>query len=262
MSEEFARVIVTRDIRFKHAKGMRDIYGKELHVYHEIFFFIAGDAAFVSELGTRKLSPFTTVIIPKDTFHSFVVYGSEADYCRCVLNFESVSELDELINAKLKNVFVTTDINVTELFLKMQALEGSALSQLEREILLKALFAQLLVVLNEKESSFFDVLISPLTEQALACIEQNIENPLSAKKLANMLYISESYLAHVFKKDLHISIHKYILEKRLILANSKIKKGLPAMQAAAECGFQDYSGFYRQYKKMFGVSPLDSKQKP
>ena len=162
MSEEFARVIATRDIRFKHAKGMRDIYGKELHVYHEIFFFIAGDAEFVSELGTRKLSPFTTVIIPKDTFHSFVVYGSEADYCRCVLNFESVSELDELINAKLKNVFVTTDVNVTELFLKMQALEGSALSQMEREILLKALFAQLLVVLNEKESSFFDVLISRL----------------------------------------------------------------------------------------------------
>ena len=38
--------------------------------------------------------------------------------------------------------------------------------------------------------------------------------------------------------------------------------GSVQMQAAAECGFQDYSGFYRQYKKMFGISPLDSKHKP
>ena len=261
MSEEFARFIVTKEIRFKYAKGMRDIFGKELHVYHEILFFIAGYAEFVSELGARKLSPFTTVIIPKDTFHSFVVHGNEADYCRCVLNFESVSELDELISSKLKNVFITTNENLKELFVKMQALESSTFSQLEREILLKALFAQILVALNEHENSFFDVLINTLTEQVLAYIDQNIEKSLSVRSLANMLYISESYLAHVFKKDLRISIHKYILEKRLIIANNKIKKGIPAMQAAAECGFQDYSGFYRQYKKMFGISPLDTKQK-
>lgn len=255
MAEEFARFILTKDIRFKHAKGMRDIFGKELHTYHEIFFFISGDAEVVSEYGTRKLSPFTTVVIPKDTFHSFVVYGDEADYSRCVLNFESVSELDEIISTKLKNFFITTDENIKELFIKMQGIEDSALSRIEREILLKALFAEILIALNEYEPLSFDSLTSKFTKQIVEYIDQNIQKPLSTKNLADVLYISESYLAHIFKKELRISIHKYILEKRLILANSKIKNGTPAMKAAIECGFRDYSGFYKQYKKMFGLSP-------
>ena len=31
--------------------------------------------------------------------------------------------------------------------------------------------------------------------------------------------------------------------------------GTPATQAAIECGFNDYSGFYRQFKKMFHKAP-------
>ena len=58
-----------------------------------------------------------------------------------------------------------------------------------------------------------------------------------------------SYLSHVFKNDLHISIHKYVLEKRLILANKKIRQSVNPTVAASECGFADYSAFYRQYKK-------------
>lgn len=33
--------------------------------------------------------------------------------------------------------------------------------------------------------------------------------------------------------------------------------GQPATQAAIECGFNDYSGFYKQFKKMFNKSPSD-----
>ena len=58
-----------------------------------------------------------------------------------------------------------------------------------------------------------------------------------------------------------MSIHKYVLEKRLILANKKIRQSVNPTVAASECGFADYSGFYRQYKKMFGVSPAKSKTK-
>ena len=58
-----------------------------------------------------------------------------------------------------------------------------------------------------------------------------------------------------------MSIHKYVLEKRLILENKKIRQSVNPTVAASESGFADYSGFYRQYKKMFGVSPAKSKTK-
>ncbi len=260
MPEEFAKFVVTNEIRFKYAKGMRDIVGKELHIYHEIFFFMDGDAEFISEQGSTKLSPFTTLIIPKNTFHSFVVHGDEKDYCRCVLNFQSVSGLDEIINEKLKNIFITKDKTIASLFMQMREIESLPLSTTEKEILLKALFSQLLVFLKEEGAPVFEIPVNPITNKAIIYINQNIAKKLTSQKIAKAQHISESHLAHIFKKDMHISIHKYILEKRIFLADKKIKMQVPATQAAIECGFQDYSGFYKQYKKIFGVSPTEKKQ--
>jgi AraC-like DNA-binding protein len=64
-----------------------------------------------------------------------------------------------------------------------------------------------------------------------------------------------SCLAHTFKEQMNISIHQFILKKRLVMAHHKILAGEPATKAAMECGFNDYSGFYKQYKKLFGKNP-------
>lgn len=259
MSGEFAKYIRTNEIRFKHAKGMRDIIGNEIHPYHEIFFFIGGDAEFISESGTEKLLPFTTVVIPKETFHCFVVLGDEKDYCRCVFNFENVSELDDIIDEKMTKIFLTREQDITELFLKLKDLTDENLTENEKHILIKSLFAQILIYLKEQKYRYLESGITTITQEAISYINENIEKPLTVTILAKHLHISQSHLAHVFKNDLHIPIHKYILEKRLILANKKIKNSINSTQAALECGFQDYSGFYKQYKKMFGVPPSKNK---
>ncbi|MBQ8817376.1 MAG: helix-turn-helix transcriptional regulator [Clostridia bacterium] len=255
MSEEFAKFVVTNEIKFKYAKGMRDITGKEIHIYHEIFFFIGGDAEFISEQGSTKLSPFTTIIVPKNTFHCFIVHGEEKDYCRCVLNFENVSNVEEIINEKLKNIFITKDKTIELLFLQMREIHSLPLSQTEKEILLKSYFSQLIVFLKGQEEPAFEIPVNPVTEKAITYINQNIGKQLTVQQIAKAQHISESYLAHIFKKDMHIPIYKYILEKRIFLADKKIKCNIPATQAAIECGFQDYSGFYKHYKKIFGMPP-------
>ena len=43
MSKEFEKIIKNDEIKFKYAKGMRDIIGKEIHIYNEIFFFLEGE---------------------------------------------------------------------------------------------------------------------------------------------------------------------------------------------------------------------------
>jgi AraC-like DNA-binding protein len=42
------------------------------------------------------------------------------------------------------------------------------------------------------------------------------------------------------------------------LARQKIQDGESATTAAMICGFNDYSSFYKQYKKMFEVSPSET----
>lgn len=260
MEEIFAKFIKTHEITFKYAKGMRDIIGKEIHTYHEIFLFLSGDAEFISDLGSVKLDPNTLVIIPKQTFHQFVVTGPESEYRRCVFNFEFVSQLDTIIDKKFQKISILNNKEINAIFYRLQNFCDNSLSKDESDILLKALFAQILVHIHsdtEYDSRYSD--FSDTTRKALDYINRNLNKALTVKHLSEKFHISPSNLEHTFKNDIKIPIHRYILQKRLILANSKITEGKTPTEAAHDCGFNDYSGFYKQYKKMFGTPPSKRK---
>lgn len=128
---------------------------------------------------------------------------------------------------------------------KLRELADHPLDQPETNILMKALFAQVLISIRDvpARSNAEVYVFSDITQKTLALINQNIAGNLSVSELASSLHISVSQLAHVFKKDLHISIHKYILEKRLILANKKIKSSIPPLrlqQSVASMIIQDF----------------------
>ena len=258
MDNQFTKFIRTDELTFKYAKGMRDIIGKEIHPYHEIFFYINGNAEFISELGTEKLLPHTIVIIPKETFHCFINHGDEKDYIRCVFNFENVTELETLISKKLNKISLIRNAEIADLFLKLTDITDSQMPDYEKNIYMKSLFMQLLLYINE-DGNLPNSSISTTTQKVIEYVRNNIDKRLTVDILANELHISQSHLAHTFKKELHISIHKYISELRLTIANKKIRNSVPPTRAAVECGFNDYSGFYKQYKKMFGISPGDVK---
>ena len=257
MLKEFEKIIQTEEIFFKYAKGMRDVVGKELHTYNEILFFISGDVEFISEKGKETLVPNTAIIIPKETFHQFIVLGDNTDYIRCVFNFETVAELDTLIASKINKIMLTQNDKINDLFKSLTVIESMNLSEIETNILLKSLFAEILVAIKTKDSIFLNEgsFFNPKVEAAISFINKNIQQPLTVPDIAASLNISDSHLAHIFKNDMHISVHKYILKKRLLLAHKKIQNSTPPMQAAIESGFNDYSGFYTQFKKMFGFSP-------
>jgi AraC-like DNA-binding protein len=54
---------------------------------------------------------------------------------------------------------------------------------------------------------------------------------------------------------LGISVHRYITEKRMMHAFSKIKDGALPTKIYTECGYNDYATFYKAYVKIFGKAP-------
>lgn len=257
MEEEFERYIRSGEIMFKYAKGLYPQPGKEIHLFHEFLFFLGTNTTFICESGAQPLQPNTLVIIPKETFHQFHCLSRAKDYTRCVFNFNGVAELDGLISRKVKQIQLIQSDTITRLFAQLAQLTTSPLDELDRQIMMKALFAQILVHIEcqstavpRRSGSFH-----PLTNQAIDLINTHINKSISIPELAARLNVSESHLAHVFKQDMHLSLYQYILHKRLILTNHIISGGVSPLQAAAECGFNDYSGFYRQYKKLFGYPP-------
>ena len=58
-----------------------------------------------------------------------------------------------------------------------------------------------------------------------------------------------------FREETGYTIHSYLTEKRLLLAQQLLSQGIPLGEAALRCGYQEYSTFSRAYKKQFGRAP-------
>ena len=258
----FADFIHADNVIFKHANGMRDIFGLELHPFYELFLFLGGDAEFISGDFRTVLEKNSLVIIPKESFHHFVVHGPEEEYHRYVLNFTPFGKLKSLIEEKMSDIcIIPADDEMMSHFDRL-ARHASDGDQYKKELLLEAALTDILLLIdqekNGKSNSAF-VAINPSIARAVKYINGNVCKISRMEEIAAEVNLSPSYFAHLFKKELHISPNKYLLEKKLVMANRMIDSGIGAVSAAAQCGFADYSGFYKMYKKAFGVAPSKTK---
>lgn len=82
------------------------------------------------------------------------------------------------------------------------------------------------------------------------------DEKLTVAKLSKASFLSESRLAHLFKKQLGISVHQCILWKKILLAVLKSREGYSLTECAHYVGFSDSSHFNKVFYKMFGVNPF------
>jgi len=78
---------------------------------------------------------------------------------------------------------------------------------------------------------------------------------MSISRLSEDLFISESHLRSVFRNNAGISLHRYIVLHRVILAITGIMNGDTIAAAAIGAGFSDSSHFHKVLFQLFGTSP-------
>lgn len=86
-------------------------------------------------------------------------------------------------------------------------------------------------------------------------VEEHYFQPITIDELSKQFYVSNSTISHLFKQRMGVSFHRYVLQRRLIDAKTRIENGQRLEEVAAQTGFSDYSGFYRSFKHQFGISP-------
>lgn len=126
------------------------------------------------------------------------------------------------------------------------------LSALCEEILINILIAA-----NELPSSVQSCR-QPLTDKAIELMEQSLTSLDSIDTLCSRLCVSKSYFYRIFQEDMGISPKAYLTQRRLMLARREIFLGAKATAIYTQCGFVDYSAFYRAYKKHFGYPPAET----
>lgn len=94
-----------------------------------------------------------------------------------------------------------------------------------------------------------------LSQQILRYINENIFESLSADMVVSKFSISKSSLFAMMKKMTGTTFWSYITVKRLLRARQLLLSGGKPTEVYAQCAFQDYTTFYRAYRKQFGISP-------
>lgn len=93
--------------------------------------------------------------------------------------------------------------------------------------------------------------------EILNYIGEHLTGEISVDGLADRFYVSKYHLMRTFKKETGYTIHRYITEKRMILAKEKLLSGSPAVKVSEECGYSDYSTFLRAFSQNTGMTPSE-----
>lgn len=257
MSNAFKKAIKSDRIYVKYAKGASDVVGREFHPYNEIIYFIGKEASFVSDNLKLKLEPKTLLVIPKQCYHQLNVIGDVEEYHRLVIHFDSDSELDKLSAACFDGTFIC---EINEQISRILERLINIVCELENDKTTETLAfaAGALLVYEISRAKRLEGNFSGRSDTVQRCIEwieKNINGLITLERISDELNISQSGISHAFRREMDISLYKYVLKKRLAIANKKILDGISPTEAALESGFCDYSGFYKQYKKTFGKPP-------
>ena len=288
IQQETSGFMATRHQRFDTRQTMhnttyevfryKDAYLKEValhhHDFYEVYFFLSGNVQYNIENRSYLLTPGDVLLISPMELHQ-PMFGSEhREYERIVLwidkqFLEGFSLPGESFTACFDTAAPThTNLLRPEgvqrqflMFLLEQLISENSSQEPFQEICSLTYLAQVLVLLNrlalqqrkEESAAAPDSVVYDI----LGYINEHYSENLSLDDLANRFFISKYHLAREFQRLVGTSVHRYIVQKRLVMAKQMLSSGKPSSEVYQNCGFGDYSNFYRAFKAEYQISPKD-----
>ena len=266
---------LNKDFKIFHLKNRESIdFQFHYHDFSKIVIFLSGDTTYFIEGSSYKLKPWDILLINNNDIHKAIInpdkiyeriiFWINSDFLiryndRC--NLMSCFELASKQQFNLLRLKGTPLEAIKKLVLNLEAsLKGREFGY---KILADCLFIQFLVYVNrlflgqKNLKKLPDIKYDENISSILNYINKNLKENLSIDNISSRFYMSKYYLMHKFKEQTGYTIHSYILQKRLLMANLLIKNGRSITDACMESGFNDYSNFLRAFKKIFGLSPRE-----
>jgi len=93
-------------------------------------------------------------------------------------------------------------------------------------------------------------------QQVLDYIQTHLDRDLSLAELAEVINISPTYFASLFKQAIEISPHQYVIQRRVERAKVMLSKtDLAIADIALQVGFSSQSHLNQQFKRLTGMTP-------
>ena len=256
----------------------KDAYLKEValhhHDFYEVYFFLSGNVQYNIESRSYLLTPGDVLLISPMELHQPMFGPEHREYERIVLWIDKqFLEGFSLPGQSFTACFDSSSPNHSNLlrpegvqrqflmFLLEQLIQESGSQEPYQEICALSYLAQVLVLLNRlalqqqkeepvatQDSTVYNV---------LGYINEHYNENLTLDELANRFFVSKYHLSREFQRLVGTSVHRYIVQKRLVMAKQMLSSGRPSSEVYQHCGFGDYSNFYRAFRAEYQISPKE-----
>lgn len=241
------------------------------HNYYEFYLFLEGDIDIFIDKNKYKLQKGDMILVPpkvqhypiinsKSLYSRFVFWISEEYFNKLLGISEDYGYLIDFVKEKKKYIFHNDIITFNTIQSKIfQLIEEMNSKRFGRDTKISICVNDLLLYLNrivyEQNNLYLQKGEIDLYQNIINYIEEHLDEELPLERVANEFYLNKYYVCHLFKNNTGISIHKYIIKKRLEECKNAILSNISIGEAYLMFGFKDYSSFYRAFKKEYGVSP-------
>jgi len=236
-----------------------------VHNSYELYCFISGDCRYMIEGREIPMDYGTVLVMRPGELHTSIL-DSDAPYERIVLNFRPEALPEELRESLLLpfrdrplgelNCYRGEDfpgISPRDILSVMCTPDGND------RLRIRAMLPALLTLLQSSSPKDCRSSRSSVGVELVDFVNAHLCDPVSVTMVTEHFHMSNSQVSRLFKATTGTTLGQYCLAKRLLKARRRISAGMPAQQAALECGFGCYSSFFRLYKKKFGTVPSDKK---
>ncbi len=233
------------------------------HSYTQIVIGLKGQAEFeVSGMG-NIVGPGQGCVVTSGSDHAFGGIVGQSDIL--VLNMPQASADDPLMLQKINDlsradVYFQLDGQIQKLVqMLVQEMQNSPedmlLSRACGDTVLALLQRHISAFETHRKESRFDL------DAIDRYIEQHISSRISVAQLAGSVFLGESQFHMLFKEQMGITPHQYVLGKRVDMAKHLIEQGrLTFGQVAELSGFSNQSTFAHTFSRLQGVSPSQYKK--
>ena len=243
-----------------HKKMDPTHFKKHMHAYYEMLYLDAGEITYVIEDKSYNLKEGNLILIDSAYYH-FVHSMQQTPYKRYMIQFTD----DFVDNTRIEEVYKNGAVYqfaenapvprliglLAELWPIIPPQSRKSLCQNMLNVLLSALISQK----AEDVSPPGIKAVSKTCQELNSYINSHLTSLNNLDDLANHFYFSKTYLNHLFKKEMNISVMQFIRNKKILLAQKLIRAGRKPTEVYEECGFTNYVSFYRAYCRFLGESP-------
>jgi AraC-like DNA-binding protein len=249
------------------------------HDYYECYLFLEGDITMEIKKadGTvlkYDMTPGDLMIMPPGVTHHAVMHESDMNYRRFVfwiskdccesllsesMDYMYMMQRAEAFRKYIYHLAPASFHQVESKFLRL--LEETSADRYGSNVFRHICLCDLILTINriiyeeDHRRSGSDELT--LFQNIISYVEENLEESLSLDDIASKFFVSKYYVAHLFKDTLGISLHQYIIKKRLAECRDAITGGNNITSVYERFGFRDYSSFFKAFKKEYGMSPKE-----